>query len=305
MKTLKEKHDQKKLVELKNKISKFDVIALHESKQSSVILEAIDDQDLKLASEVITKLRTVKSKFPKITSLVKAIETMESEINKYTAGGVLTNAINAINKKLGRENPIVKSMTFANALEMGFSQLPTIVKNNIENAEQNKDKKIAEVLQDEKKKNVFLKNVMNAISPKGIFGIFAKNIPYLNKEMLVKELMTAVTIGELSQVTTLITSGAQAQNIAKDLESTMKSGETGTTKPSDPAETTKKTSQTTATTTPTAAEKQSPGSESPAAKAPPKEQTTKNRMKKAQMALAKLNNAEEVMSILQKAGVFN
>jgi predicted acylesterase/phospholipase RssA len=27
--------------------------------------------------------------------------------------------------------------------------------------------------------------------------------------------------------------------------------------------------------------------------------------KKAQMALAKLNNAEEVMSILQKAGVFN
>jgi hypothetical protein len=136
-----------------------------------------------------------------------------------------------------------------------------------------------------------------------IFG--GKNIPYLNKEMLVKELMTAVTIGELSQVTTLITSGAQAQNIAKDLESTMKSGETGTTKPSDPAETTKKTSQTTATTTPTAAEKQSPGSESPAAKAPPKEQTTKNRMKKAQMALAKLNNAEEVMSILQKAGVFN
>jgi hypothetical protein len=61
--------------------------------------------------------------------------------------------------KMGIDNPLVKVMTMANALEQGFKQLPMILKNVVGSQEDlytNSGMSIAELVPDETKQKIIL-----------------------------------------------------------------------------------------------------------------------------------------------------
>lgn len=142
MQTLKSKYETKRMDVLRERVKRLDEQLLHESQITKLILEAMDEEDLQKVSAIIDKLRGIKKLAG--TSLKKAIEQAEAEVNKYTAGGPLVKLGSKLSGLVGFKNPIVKVMTFANALERGFSQIPTILKNNgidLKGADKNKSLK--------------------------------------------------------------------------------------------------------------------------------------------------------------------
>jgi len=130
--SLKERYEIKRLQQRVQAVSHQLVL---EQRVSQLIIEAMDEEDFKKVTQIIEKLN--KLKHAKLPALSKAIDSMQAELNKVTSqgsSGPLGTAKNAITqwfkKKAGLENPIVKIMTFANALEHGFSMVPQILKNN-------------------------------------------------------------------------------------------------------------------------------------------------------------------------------
>ncbi len=126
--TLKEQYSARQLDVLKERTRTVDAQLIKENRAAALLLEALDEEDLKKVTAIIEKLRNIKT--PDLPHLTQAIEQAEAEINKYTAGGPLTAAWTKLKGLVGVDNPIVKITTFANALEKGFSQIPNILKNN-------------------------------------------------------------------------------------------------------------------------------------------------------------------------------
>lgn len=126
--TLKEQYSARQLDVLKERARAVDAQLIKENRAAGLLLEALDEEDLKKVTAIIEKLQNIKN--PDLPHLTKAIEQAEAEINKYTAGGPLTAAWTKLKSLVGVDNPIVKITTFANALERGFSQIPNILKNN-------------------------------------------------------------------------------------------------------------------------------------------------------------------------------
>jgi hypothetical protein len=244
--TLKEHHALHKINKLRENIKKIDQQVLQEHRLTTLIVEAMDENDLKQASNVIDKLRTLQGK--DIGSLDAAIDKAIAEINKYTGGGPLTKAWTKIKGKFGVDNPLVKIMTFANALEMGFKQIPTIIKNNVgEVKPEMVDKTLLDVITDEKAKNVATQNILKALSPSGLFGAF-KKVPYVDDmKVLVQDLMTT-PLKNLNAVIKQGVSGAQTSDIAQDLKGQIQGQGSVETKGTQPGETTKPAEQPTAGT---------------------------------------------------------
>lgn len=215
--TLKKQYDRKQLQTIHERVQGIDTQLLNEQTTSRLLLEAMNDDDLKKASAIIDKLRSVKGKGLK--HLDNAISTAEAELNKYTGGGPLVKAWSKIKNKVGIDNPLVKILTFANALEQGFKQLPIIIKNNVGQLTPDMDEKtLTELIPDEDKKQVLINNMLKALSPKGIFGVF-KKVPYADKETLVNDLMS-VPIKNLNIVVRQTTAGPQSDQIAGDIKDT-------------------------------------------------------------------------------------
>jgi len=183
----------------------------------------MDEEDLKKVSQVIDKLRGLKGKG--LHSLDTAIEQAEAELNKYTGGGAIAKAWGKLKSKVGIDNPVVKIMTMADALEQGFKQLPVILKNNIGDMESLKsqaEKSIDDIVTDAGKKKTLVANIVKALSPKGIFGSF-KNLPYLDKNTFAADI-TATKLSALAPIIKAGTSGASPQEVAGDLKDTAASG---------------------------------------------------------------------------------
>lgn len=126
--TLKERYEAKRILLVQERVKKADAQLLYEQRSATLIVEAMDENDLNKVAAIIKKLDTIKD--PQLPKLTAAIEQAEAEINKYTAGGPLTAAWTKMKKLVGIDNPVVKVTTFADALEKGFSQIPKILKNN-------------------------------------------------------------------------------------------------------------------------------------------------------------------------------
>lgn len=126
--SLKERYDQRQLQQLQERARTADAQLLAEQKTAQLLLEAMNDQDLQKVSAIVDKLNTLKS--PELPSLTAAIEQAQAELNKFTGGGPIAAAWSKLKSKVGIDNPVVKITTFADALERGFSQIPTILKNN-------------------------------------------------------------------------------------------------------------------------------------------------------------------------------
>lgn len=215
--SLKARHEAKRLTVLRETARRADQQLLREHRGERLLLEAMSETDLQKASMIIDKLRSLKGKG--LTALDDAISQCEMELNKYTAGGPLEKAWAKIKSKLGGNNPLVKTLTMANALETGFKQLPTILKNNVGDADtlkQNADKSILDLVTDQGKQQTVLKNITKALSPKGIFGVFRK-VPYVDMDALAHQLLST-PLGQLAPVIRQATSGVQASQIAPDLK---------------------------------------------------------------------------------------
>lgn len=216
--TLKSKYVQSRLRLTEERLHSLDKRLMTEGRVSNLITEAMDENDLQSASKIIDKLRALKGRG--LSTLDKGIEQAETELNKYTSGGPLAKAWTKLKGKLGIDNPLVKVMTMANALEQGFRQLPMILKNSIGNENdlyKNANSSIAELVTDETKQKILIKNIMKAMTPAGVFGAF-KKVPYVDMTALVPELL-AVDIGVLAPMIKTFTSGVNTSNIANDMKS--------------------------------------------------------------------------------------
>jgi hypothetical protein len=217
MATLKQQYDARKLQRLQERVSKADQQVLTETRAARLILEAMDEEDLNKATQIIDKLRGMKGKG--VGTLDTAIDKAVSELNKYTGGGPLTKAWAKLKSKVGIDNPLVKVMTFANALETGLKQIPQILKNNIGEIKPDMaDKSIADALgEDEEKKKIVTQNILKALSPKGIFGAF-KKVPYVdNMQVLAQDIMTA-PLKAINTVVKQSAGGPQTDQVAPDMK---------------------------------------------------------------------------------------
>lgn len=213
-------------------------------KRTKLLVEALDDSTLQMANNIINKLRKVKGKGLK--SLDAAVSEAENQLNKYTGGGVLTKALTKIKSVVGIDNPLVKFMTFANALENGFRQLPTIINNATDqDLKQNVDKTLGELVTDKDKRQQLGQNLIKALSPTGVFGSF-KKIPYVDKEVLAQELLT-LPIKNLAAVLQAMTTGPNTQQISDELKTQIGGQGEVETKATTPSEPSKPTSGTTTT----------------------------------------------------------
>lgn len=126
--TLRERYEDKQVQHLRKRAARVDQVLLAEERTSRLLVEAMNEEDLKKVAAIIQKLGTIK--VPELPKLKAAIEQAEAEINRYTAGGPLTAAWTKMKDLVGIDNPIVKVTVFADALEKGFSQIPQILRNN-------------------------------------------------------------------------------------------------------------------------------------------------------------------------------
>lgn len=220
---------QDKLKQLTERAQNADKQLLRENHIATLLIEAMDQEDLNRVTAVIDKLNTVKSEqLPKLTA---GIEKAQAELNKFTAGGPLTKAWTRIKQSVGVQNPVVRVMTLANALEQGFSQIPTILRNNNINLKgADLEKSLYQMLSEPSGENQTgadkvdiggkLKQVVNqlqkALSPKGIYGVF-KKVPYVNSADLAQELVKA-PLKTFSQVAQKIQAGAKSTDVAQDLK---------------------------------------------------------------------------------------
>jgi hypothetical protein len=240
MNELKKKYEQKKLNESILRLKKADFI-LNENNPSyhaKLLLEEINEKELEQATEVIEKLRKI-SKSPGAENLkvLKAgIDLAIKDINEYTGGGIKDRARGALaslfSKTNPSKNPILKGLGFSSALESGFSVLPQVLKNNIEDIEtdENKQKPIIDLIKDDQKiQKAVVDSLKKAFVPKGAWNKVFSKIPFVvDNESLIIELLDA-TPEQLGSIAGILKSGTkaeEAQEIVQDAEETSKNAGT-------------------------------------------------------------------------------
>lgn len=213
--TLKSQYVDKKRMLIEQKVRAANRQLLRENAAAQLIMEAMDENDLKVATQIINKLRKMKKQG--LDELDSAISLAEADINKYLSGGNIQKAKQKLMSMVGFSNPLVKIMTLANALEAGFKQIPTIVKNSIDEDKLDEDKTILDVLNDENKRNVLVKNIRKALAPQGIFGTFGK-IPYVKTDALSLQIVSSIKLGQLLNLIKVVESGPKSADISKDIK---------------------------------------------------------------------------------------
>jgi len=247
--TLKEQHTHKKLQILTERVKAIDTQIINENRAANLLLEAMDQGDLDKASAIIDQLTAIKGKG--LPSVDNAVAQATAEINKFTGGGPIAGALSKLKGKLGFDNPLVKILALANALETGFKQVPQIIKNNVgqltpEQADQTLEQ-IANSAQSagkatvsggkvtdsaENVKTTLVTNVLKALKPKGFFSSF-KKIPYIDMNALADEL-TKVPLKNLNAIVKQVTSGPQASEVAQSVQDVAKqAGEVETKAPAE------------------------------------------------------------------------
>ena len=219
--TLKSQYIEKKRMLIEQKVRAANKQLLRENYAAKLIMEAMDENDLKVATQIINKLRKMKKQG--LDELDSGISAAEADINKYLSGGNVQKAKQKLMSMVGFSNPLVKIMTLANALETGFKQIPTIIKNSLDEEQlQDPSKSILDVLNDENKKNVLVKNIRKALAPQGIFGTFGK-IPYVKTDALSVQIVSC-PLGKLLSLVKVIESGPKSADISKDIKDIANSG---------------------------------------------------------------------------------
>lgn len=203
---------------------------------AQLILEKLNNDDLKQASKVLDKLSVIEKVV--LTdqnlkdSLGVAIKDARDDVNDFTGGGIgtlLKKGTSAIKQKLGAkagDNPILKAAMLLSTLETGLKDMITVVKNSAPNFDEKSNKSLTQQLDDEGVKNV-TKNLNKAFVPEGIFaslksffGASSGGMPYVKSiEILVDDIM-AMPATKLVQLIRTVTSApisGEIQDAVKDM----------------------------------------------------------------------------------------
>lgn len=226
MKTLKQEYKLKKLNELKRRVRKSELILIENDKdiQTSLLLEALDEDEYKKATEVIEKLRKISgvAKSLNLNILPKAIEDCVKDINTFAGGDFKTKAMGQLaslfSKSAPSSNPILKGLSFASALEAGFKSLQTVVKNNIKDIQNKMD---VSIISSSEEDPAIQKNISNALTkafiPAGVFGKLFGKIPYIpDSKKLIEEIMT-LTPDQINQIYEPLNSGTKAADVDQSI----------------------------------------------------------------------------------------
>ena len=245
--TLKEKNKQKRILEVQNKLKKIDNRLMESSVnfQVDLLLEALDENEYKEATEVIEKLTKLgdAAKGAGMRQLPPAIDKVVKEINGFTGGGGLSRfkgKISSLFSKTPAKNPILAGLAMVGALEAGFKILPSVLKNNIPDIEKDKakqDKKLSELAADIKIKKNITDNLVKAFVPAGTFGKLFGKIPGINNTLDLVEDMFNATPKQLGEISKILNSGAKVTEIDPGLANPKEAGAaTGGEKPGKPGE---------------------------------------------------------------------
>jgi len=237
-KTLKHSYEQKKLIEVKNKLEIIDKKILENSidYRAALLLEALDEKEFQEATEVIQKLQKINdlAKKNKLLKISNGISKILKEINSFT--GTEPSALAKLGSKLRSyfmktpaKNPILAGLTVIEALEAGFKSLPTILKNNIDTIDSPKKKDTA--LQDLEMGDDVKKNITTTLTkafvPGGTFGkIFNKTIPGIKIEDLVADIFKA-SITQLNEINGALQSGPSPAEVDPAVANPKEAGASG------------------------------------------------------------------------------
>lgn len=232
--TLKEKNKQKRILEVQNKLKKIDNRLMESSVnfQVDLLLEALDENEYKEATEVIEKLKTLndKAKEFKMENLATAIEVIIKNINEFTGGTALSRLggkMSSLFSKTPAKNPILAGLAMVGTLETGFKLIPTILKNNIPDIEKDAAKQkqtIMDLIKDDKKleKNVN-DNLAKAFVPTGTFGKLFGKMPGLDMKLFMIDIL-GVTPEQLGVVSKILDTGAKVAEIDPKLADPKEAG---------------------------------------------------------------------------------
>lgn len=222
MKTLKENYKTKKLNELKSKVKKAEIVFIENRPDyhATILLEALDADEYKKATEVIEKLRNVSKAAESIglKILPGAIENCVKDINEFTGGGTLSRIgdrlASLFSKSAPEKNPILRGLSFVSALEAGFKVLPDILKNNIKDMDKKMDDAIVLSTKDDPKvQKTISDTLIKSFVPSGTFGKISKKIPYVeNAKQMVFEIIK-LTPNEINKLYEPIKSGPKTDEI--------------------------------------------------------------------------------------------
>jgi hypothetical protein len=232
--TLKEKYQQKRIIEVQSKLKKIDnqILESNVDFQVHLLMEALDENEYREATEVIEKLTKLNdiAKSAGMNLLSGALDKVVKEINNFTGGSGLSRfkgKMSSLFSKTPTKNPILAGLAVVGALESGFKILPTVLKNNIPDIEKDAAKqkqKLEDLTSDEKVKKNIENNLIKAFVPSGTFGKIFGKIPGINSTAdLIADIFmaTPLQLGEFSKV---LNAGVTVQNIDADLANPKEAG---------------------------------------------------------------------------------
>lgn len=291
--SLEERYITRRLRLTEARVARAEAQVLRENKAATLIIEALDQSDYQRVTQIIDKLRKLKGH--NMTNLDNGIDQAIAQLNKYSEGKPLDKVWRKLKGVFGFDNPVVKILTFADALEKGFGQMPTIIKNNLGDSI-DKSKSIAQLVINEKTRKTLVGVIRKALSPGGLFGAF-KKVPYVGADALTSDILTT-PINNLINVIKVVESGVQTKDIAPDMKQQLQPGgtQTAATKVAEPGQQTKQTSKTepgkepVGTTTTRNTEEQGPGNQ---------KQTNKQNGKKVVANIIQ-NHGRDIAQIISK-----
>lgn len=269
--TLQSKYKNQQISRLREHAQKIDRELLKERRANhtlKLMLEAMSPADLANAEKIINKLTKLKG-IKGMDNLHSAIDQSISDINKYTGQGGLEAGWSALKDLVGIKNPLVKLMTLSAALEQGFAQIPSILKNHGIEKPENDEITLNDMITDQKQIESIKKNIAKALTPPGIFGAL-KGIPYIKADQLAFDIMNA-SVKQLGNAKTIMSSGPNATELGDELQQNI--GQGG---PSTPTKTSSGTEQSNASTSTDVGKKTEPSTEKPVSAASQDDTKIKN-----------------------------
>lgn len=279
MKTLKQLHEIKNVSKLRSKLIKIDH-TLNEQRHRNLVLEAFDQEKMKLAGDLVKKLGSINFGGMKTLSNARNLAIKDCKASLSGPGG-MQKIINLFKSK--ESNPLADAVALCDALLNFFELFPKLIQSLDANNEEistsggsigKKDKTLGSLFGDEEDNEIdaFVKAVKNkdpkalqlqkvitiGFKPKGTMSIIGNNYftKYLNgktgMQSLTKEMLN-MKVTELSAIAESVTSALKnaetvGQSIAGATENTTKSSDSTSTEPSKSSDLTKSSEETTAST---------------------------------------------------------
>lgn len=238
-KTLRESYEQRK--SLVERVRRAEELLIAEQ-TANILLEALDKDELKQATEVLKKLGSIKKVAdtdPELAPLGDAIKTASDEVNKFMGGGIgafLKKGISKLASKFGAKagaNPILKSLMLLNSLESGLEDVPSLIKNNIPEYDEKSEKSPFEQAPDDKAKKSLAQAMTKAFRPEGVFSTIKSlfdsgGMPYVkNVDELIVGIMSSKpkSLEELIKIAKSGVSSEDAAAAVKDMAQPSTSGQ--------------------------------------------------------------------------------